>query len=62
MKLLSTLATLSGLASSATAFRVFDNTAYTNTSIGFGTSNIKWIPNYVCSPLLAAGSLPSEAV
>ncbi|ERS97685.1 hypothetical protein HMPREF1624_05856 [Sporothrix schenckii ATCC 58251] len=62
MKLFSILATLAGLAASATAFRVFDNTAYTNTSIGFGTSNINWIPNYVCSPLLAGGSLPSEAV
>ncbi|CAK7199974.1 hypothetical protein SEUCBS139899_002662 [Sporothrix eucalyptigena] len=62
MKLLSALAALTGLASSAAAFRVFDNTAYTNTSIGYGSSNINWIPNYVCSPLLAAGSLPSEAV
>lgn len=43
----------------AAAFRVYDNTAYTNTSVGFGSSNINWIPNYVCIPLLAGGTLPS---
>ncbi|KAJ9133323.1 Aldolase-type TIM barrel [Pleurostoma richardsiae] len=40
-------------------FRVFDNTAYLNTSIGYGTTNINWIPNYVCKPLVEAGALPS---
>ncbi|RMZ84378.1 hypothetical protein DV738_g614, partial [Chaetothyriales sp. CBS 135597] len=45
-------------ASLACAFRVFDNTAYTNTSIGYGTTNINWIPNYVCRPLVANGALP----
>ncbi|KAL4862066.1 hypothetical protein BDV12DRAFT_203405 [Aspergillus spectabilis] len=41
-------------------FRVFDNTAYTNTSIGYGTTNINWIPAYVCNPLTSGGVLPSE--
>ncbi|KAL3493986.1 hypothetical protein BJX62DRAFT_234844 [Aspergillus germanicus] len=44
----------------ASPFRVFDNTAYTNTSIGYGTSNINWIPAYVCNPLTKGGVLPSE--
>ncbi len=56
--LLAALAGLALQAAVAAGFRVFDNTAYTNTSIGFGSSNINWIPNYVCSPLLAGGSLP----
>ncbi|RMD40902.1 hypothetical protein DV735_g4233, partial [Chaetothyriales sp. CBS 134920] len=46
----------------ACAFHVFDNTAYTNTSIGYGTTNINWIPNYVCKPLVANGALPDAAV
>lgn len=45
--------------SSGSRFRVYDNTAYTNTSIGYGTTNINWIPNYVCSPLVKGGVLPS---
>lgn len=40
-------------------FRVFDSTAYVNTTIGYGASNINWIPNYVCSPLVQGGALPS---
>ncbi|KAL2856098.1 hypothetical protein BJX68DRAFT_263593 [Aspergillus pseudodeflectus] len=44
----------------ASPFRVFDNTAYTNTSIGYGTTNINWIPAYVCNPLTKGGLLPSE--
>jgi hypothetical protein len=40
-------------------FRVFDNTAYTNTSIGFQSTNINWIPAYVCNPLTEGGSVPS---
>lgn len=40
-------------------FRVFDNTAYTNVSVGYGTTNINWIPDYVCSPLTTGGALPS---
>ncbi|KAF3385136.1 hypothetical protein F1880_001808 [Penicillium rolfsii] len=43
----------------ASTFRVFDNTAYTNTSIGYGSSNINWIPAYVCNPLTNGGILPS---
>ncbi|KFZ24800.1 hypothetical protein V502_00722 [Pseudogymnoascus sp. VKM F-4520 (FW-2644)] len=39
-------------------FRVFDNTACTNTSIGYGTTNVNWIPAYVCNPLTAGGVLP----
>lgn len=42
-------------------FRVFDNTAYTNTSIGFQSTNINWIPAYVCNPLIEGGILPSAA-
>jgi len=45
----------------AANFRVFDSTAYTNTSVGYGSSNINWIPNYVCSPLVEGGALPSAA-
>ncbi|RMZ80822.1 hypothetical protein DV737_g2877, partial [Chaetothyriales sp. CBS 132003] len=52
-------ATLYGIAwTSSIPFRVFDNTAYVNTSIGYGTTNINWIPNYVCHPLIAEGVLP----
>ncbi|KAJ5925171.1 hypothetical protein N7454_007810 [Penicillium verhagenii] len=43
----------------ASTFRVFDNTAYTNTSIGYGSTNINWIPAYVCNPLTTGGVLPS---
>lgn len=42
-------------------FRVFDNTAYTNTSIGYGTTSINWIPAYVCNPLTEGGVLPAVA-
>ena len=42
-------------------FPVFDCTAYTNTTIGYGTSNINWIPNYVCSPLVGGGALPTQS-
>jgi hypothetical protein len=41
-------------------FRVFDNTAYANTSIGYGSTNINWIPAYVCNPLTEGGTLPTE--
>lgn len=41
-------------------FLVFDSTAYTNTSVGFGTSNINWIPAYVCNPLVANGAVPTQ--
>lgn len=61
LKNLLTLSSLLGSALSASNFRVFDSTAYTNTSIGYGASNINWIPNYVCSPLVAAGALPSSS-
>ncbi|KAH0597422.1 hypothetical protein MHUMG1_04800 [Metarhizium humberi] len=54
-----TLSSFLGSAISANNFRVFDSTAYTNTSIGYGTSNINWIPNYVCSPLVANNAIPS---
>lgn len=54
------MAALLGAAMGA-SFRVFDSTAYTNTSIDYGSSNINWIPNYVCSPLVRGGSLPSAA-
>jgi hypothetical protein len=50
-----------GAALGTTNFRVFDSTAYTNTSIGYGASSINWIPNYVCSPLVANGTLPSAS-
>ncbi|KAJ5625193.1 hypothetical protein N7510_001502 [Penicillium lagena] len=40
-------------------FHVFDNTAYVNTSIGYGSNNINWIPAYVCNPLTTGGVLPS---
>lgn len=43
----------------ASTFHVFDNTAYTNTSIGYGSTNINWIPAYVCNPLTKGGVLPS---
>ncbi|KAJ5304322.1 uncharacterized protein N7443_003982 [Penicillium atrosanguineum] len=43
----------------ASSFHVFDNTAYLNTSIGYGTTNINWIPAYVCNPLTEGGVLPS---
>ncbi|KAJ5537807.1 hypothetical protein N7494_007286 [Penicillium frequentans] len=43
----------------ASTFRVFDDTAYLNTSIGYGTTNINWIPAYVCNPLTKGGVLPS---
>ncbi|KAJ5654394.1 hypothetical protein N7490_001397 [Penicillium lividum] len=46
----------------AASFHVFDNTAYTNTSIGYGTTNINWIPAYVCNPLTEDGVLPSADV
>lgn len=42
-------------------FPVFDCTAYTNATIGYGTSNINWIPNYVCSPIVDGGKLPTKA-
>ncbi|KAM3472597.1 hypothetical protein MY8738_008771 [Beauveria namnaoensis] len=45
---------------SASPFFVFDSTAYTNTTIGFGTSHINWIPAYVCNPLVADGALPTQ--
>ncbi|KHN98127.1 uncharacterized protein MAM_03888 [Metarhizium album ARSEF 1941] len=54
-----TVSSLLGPAISASNFRVFDSTAYTNTSVGYGTSNINWIPNYVCSPLVAHNAIPS---
>ena len=41
-------------------FRVFDNTAYTNTSIGYGSTPINWIPAYVCNPLTKNGLTPDE--
>ncbi|OAA56323.1 hypothetical protein SPI_07934 [Niveomyces insectorum RCEF 264] len=50
--------TLAASAAVAAAFRVFDNTAYTNTSIGYGSTPINWIPDYVCHPLVANGTLP----
>jgi hypothetical protein len=43
-------------------FLVFDNTAYVNTSIGYQSTNINWIPAYVCNPLTGGGVLPSEEV
>ncbi|KAJ5762905.1 hypothetical protein N7533_001586 [Penicillium manginii] len=46
----------------ASTFHVFDNTAYTNTSIGYGSSNINWIPAYVCNPLTEGGVLPSADI
>lgn len=49
----------SAWASSSSPFRVFDNTAYVNTSIGYGTTNINWIPNYVCHPLVQGGVFPA---
>ncbi|EXJ77551.1 hypothetical protein A1O3_09778 [Capronia epimyces CBS 606.96] len=49
----------SAWASSGAQFRVFDNTAYVNTTIGYGTTNINWIPNYVCHPLVQGGVLPA---
>ncbi|KAJ6123867.1 hypothetical protein N7471_011184 [Penicillium samsonianum] len=52
------VSTLVGTAYGST-FRVFDNTAYTNTSIGHGSTNINWIPAYVCNPLTKGGVLPS---
>ncbi|KAF1731219.1 hypothetical protein CRV24_009298 [Beauveria bassiana] len=45
---------------SASPFFVFDSTAYTNTTIGFGTSHINWMPAYVCNPLVADGALPTQ--
>ena len=44
----------------ATPYYVFDSTAYTNTSIGYGTYNINWIPAYVCNPLVVNGQVPSK--
>ncbi|EED18694.1 hypothetical protein TSTA_124220 [Talaromyces stipitatus ATCC 10500] len=46
-------------AARASNFHVFDNTAYTNTSIGYQSTNINWIPAYVCNPLTKGGFLPS---
>jgi hypothetical protein len=46
----------------ASSFRVFDNTAYTNTSVGYGSTNINWIPAYVCNPLTEGGTIPSADV
>ncbi|KAL3961109.1 hypothetical protein ACCO45_006226 [Purpureocillium lilacinum] len=63
--MLAQLSAIAALLSTAQAvaanFRVFDSTAYTNTSVGYGSSNINWIPNYVCSPLVQGGALPSAA-
>ena len=42
-------------------FRVFDNVAYANTTIGYGTTPINWIPAYVCNPLTKGGMLPDAA-
>ncbi|TQV92009.1 hypothetical protein IF1G_09081 [Cordyceps javanica] len=59
LPLLATCLAVLGLAN-AQNFVVFDSTAYTNTSIGFGTSPINWIPAYVCNPLVADGAAPSR--
>ncbi|KAM3504259.1 hypothetical protein MY11210_008417 [Beauveria gryllotalpidicola] len=56
---LAAILAISGL-TNASPFFVFDSTAYTNTTIGFGTSNINWIPAYVCDPLVADGALPTR--
>ena len=51
---------LIGTSAAAANFRVFDSTSYTNTTIGYGASNINWIPDYVCSPLVQDGALPTK--
>ncbi|KAM3543544.1 hypothetical protein ARSEF1564_003596 [Beauveria bassiana] len=56
---LAAILAISRLASASPLF-VFDSTAYTNTTIGFGTSHINWIPAYVCNPLVADGALPTQ--
>ncbi|OOQ90784.1 hypothetical protein PEBR_02544 [Penicillium brasilianum] len=45
----------------ASQFHVFDNTAYTNTSIGYKSTNINWIPAYICNPLTQGGVIPSAS-
>ncbi|ATY59982.1 hypothetical protein A9K55_006290 [Cordyceps militaris] len=59
LPLLATTFAILGLAK-AQNLLVFDSTAYTNTSIGFGASNINWIPAYVCNPLVANGAVPAR--
>ncbi|TQB73018.1 hypothetical protein MPDQ_006268 [Monascus purpureus] len=56
LTLFATLAT--GALVHGAQFRVFDNTAYTNTSIGYGATPINWIPAYVCNPLTKGSVLP----
>ncbi|KAM3532966.1 hypothetical protein MY4038_003781 [Beauveria bassiana] len=57
---LAAILAISRLASASPLF-VFDSTAYTNTTIGFGTSHINWIPAYVCNPLVADGARRAPA-
>lgn len=45
----------------ALGLQIFDNTAYKDAAIGAGTLHINWIPNYICQPLIANNSVPSES-